>query len=412
MTPEPPAAPVSPEGTPVAPPPPPPERRRRVVRWLVAWLLGVALLTLTPGGGGPAIGVLCFPCGELGAADAVLNTGLFVPLGALLGMLGAGVGTVAAAGFGLSAAIELTQTALPGRFPTVADVVVNGGGALLGLLLLRFVRAGRLTPVAVALAAAAALVVTAGLGAGTAPAGPLYGQHTPTLGSFAVYDGAVLRAEVGGVVVRPGRLDAPEPLREALRASGPLRVEFIAGTPTDRWAPIFAVFSEAREEAVFLAARDDDLIVRFRSWAGRLHFAEPSFVLEGGLAGVQPGDVVSVEARRGRTGFCVRTEVAAACGLDPSPVEGWRLLYRDIHAPGPFPLFTGFYVAVVVGLLMVTGGVRTAAIATGGLVALAFALSLATSAAWPEPVGLVGGALVGAVVSRLGRRWRVADTRV
>ncbi len=44
------------------------------------------------------------------------------------------VGLVTLAGAVLSAAIELTQNVLPGRVPTVQDVVLNTGGALLGAL--------------------------------------------------------------------------------------------------------------------------------------------------------------------------------------------------------------------------------------------------------------------------------------
>lgn len=378
---------------------------------MIAWLTGVALLTLQPGGGGQPTGTFCFPCGELGSADAVLNTGLFVPLGILLGMLGAGVGAVAAAGFGLSAAIEATQTLLPGRFPTAADVVVNGTGAVLGLVVLRAARAGRITTHVVVLGAAAALLATALLGIGSAPGGPLYGQHTPTLGSFEVYDGAVLRAEIGDRAVPGGRLDDPDLLRERLRRPDPLRVRFRVGTAPRRWAPIFAVFSEAREEAVFVAARGDDLLVRFRSLTGRLRFVEPSMVLDGGLAGSAPGDTVTLIAHRGRTGFCLETEAASACGLDPSPVEGWRLLYRDIYAPGPWPVFTAFYVAVVVGLLVTVGGPGSAAVSTAGLIVFAATLSLVTSSALPEPVGVGVGLIAGSLVGWLGRRRVTADTR-
>jgi len=51
--------------------------------------------------------------------------------GAALGMWRA-VGIVTLAGGALSTAIELTQRLLPGRVPTVQDVVLNTAGALLG----------------------------------------------------------------------------------------------------------------------------------------------------------------------------------------------------------------------------------------------------------------------------------------
>jgi glycopeptide antibiotics resistance protein len=81
--------------------------------------------------------------------EASANVVMFLPFGVLgLPLLrGAGrrrrgtapgtwraVGLVTLTGAALSAAIELTQNLLPGRVPTVQDVVLNTGGALLGAL--------------------------------------------------------------------------------------------------------------------------------------------------------------------------------------------------------------------------------------------------------------------------------------
>lgn len=81
--------------------------------------------------------------------EASANVVMFLPFGALglpLAREGARrrrgtvpgawatVGVVTLAGAALSAAIELTQNVLPGRVPTVQDVVLNTGGALLGAL--------------------------------------------------------------------------------------------------------------------------------------------------------------------------------------------------------------------------------------------------------------------------------------
>ncbi len=46
------------------------------------------------------------------------------------------------AGCALSVAIELTQNLLPGRVPTVQDVVLNTAGALLGAVLVAAVVRG------------------------------------------------------------------------------------------------------------------------------------------------------------------------------------------------------------------------------------------------------------------------------
>ena len=88
--------------------------------------------------------------GQMGPAGVALlfgNVAAFVPLGVLVPLLGRpSWRAVAAAGIGLSAAIETTELSLsllagrPYRHADVDDVILNGSGALLGylgLLLLR-----------------------------------------------------------------------------------------------------------------------------------------------------------------------------------------------------------------------------------------------------------------------------------
>ncbi|WP_435737421.1 VanZ family protein [Cellulosimicrobium sp. PMB13] len=93
--------------------------------------------------------------------EASANVVMFLPFG-VLGLpllLGAAarrgglapgvwraVGIVTLAGAVLSAAIELTQILLPGRVPTVQDVVLNTAGALLGALAVATVLAVRGRP--------------------------------------------------------------------------------------------------------------------------------------------------------------------------------------------------------------------------------------------------------------------------
>ncbi|MFF2620291.1 VanZ family protein [Oerskovia jenensis] len=74
--------------------------------------------------------------------EAASNVVMFVPFGALglLVLVGArpgvplrrGLGAVVLAGFVLSLAIELSQLVIPGRYPTVQDVVMNTTGAVVG----------------------------------------------------------------------------------------------------------------------------------------------------------------------------------------------------------------------------------------------------------------------------------------
>lgn len=76
-----------------------------------------------------------------GVADILLNVLLFVPFGVFAAAPGSGsrrrrAARAALAGALLSAAIEVAQGLLPGRFPSLADILANGLGAWLGARLI------------------------------------------------------------------------------------------------------------------------------------------------------------------------------------------------------------------------------------------------------------------------------------
>src|SRR5690606_23816044 len=75
-----------------------------------------------------------------GFGEAAANVVLFLPLGFLWRLTrpreGDRLGLSAlAAGLALSTAIEVTQLVVPGRYPALLDVLMNGSGAMLGALL-------------------------------------------------------------------------------------------------------------------------------------------------------------------------------------------------------------------------------------------------------------------------------------
>ncbi len=109
---------------------------------LVAWLLLVLALTLTPGAPGlsgvnlvPGDGIaIQLDNGWLGVANLVGNLVLLFPLGLLAGpALGWRLGRVFWAGMALSVGIELAQHHL-GRTSDIDDVLLNGVGLGLGAL--------------------------------------------------------------------------------------------------------------------------------------------------------------------------------------------------------------------------------------------------------------------------------------
>jgi VanZ family protein len=78
-----------------------------------------------------------------GGPDQVLNTLLFIPLGATLALLLPRRAWLVAivAGFALSALVELAQESIPGRVPDAGDVLWNTCGGAIGVILVTLVRA-------------------------------------------------------------------------------------------------------------------------------------------------------------------------------------------------------------------------------------------------------------------------------
>ena len=73
------------------------------------------------------------------AFEFLANIALFVPLGALIAVAWPSLRLwhIALLGLATSGAIELGQTMLPSRFPTVSDIIANTTGAAIGWMLLR-----------------------------------------------------------------------------------------------------------------------------------------------------------------------------------------------------------------------------------------------------------------------------------
>jgi VanZ family protein len=78
-----------------------------------------------------------------GGPDQVLNTLLFIPLGATLALLLPRRAWLVAivAGFALSALVEIAQESIPGRVPDAGDVLWNTCGGAIGVILVTLVRA-------------------------------------------------------------------------------------------------------------------------------------------------------------------------------------------------------------------------------------------------------------------------------
>ena len=103
-------------------------------------ILVILIVTLWPAEPTGAIDleqVLCILCSRASLADALANLALFLPLGAALGGLGVPRRRTVLFAAGLSLAVELAQFAIPGRDPSLSDVIFNIVGASLGRVVAR-----------------------------------------------------------------------------------------------------------------------------------------------------------------------------------------------------------------------------------------------------------------------------------
>jgi len=103
---------------------------------VAATLLVILVVTLSPAGNGPPL-QLSF---ELGVgphwlADGILNVFLFLPFGLALGWKARSPLTAVCGGLLLSIMVELAQMWIPGRDPSLSDIIANTTGTAVGALL-------------------------------------------------------------------------------------------------------------------------------------------------------------------------------------------------------------------------------------------------------------------------------------
>ncbi|HET9709844.1 MAG TPA: VanZ family protein [Gemmatimonadales bacterium] len=283
--------------------------------------------------------VSCIICGNRGWADAVANLLLYAPLGAALFWNGrAGLRAVGMA-FLLSACIELGQTFIPGRDPSLGDVTFNtlgaGAGQIAALLARRWLIPGDSAAVRAALAAAAAatgvLALTGALLAPAFPSTPLSVWYAPALPEMPWYHARVLAARLGGLAIQPGLL--PSQTSHALRSGEPLLVTALAGPRVPALAPLI-VFEDDHATQVYLVGPDgNDLVVRYQTRATTWGLDWPDIRLRGALAGSAAGDTLRIGIHRRRVAWCLSLNQLERCGLGSTGGDAWALVMFPRHWP-------------------------------------------------------------------------------
>jgi hypothetical protein len=99
-------------------------------------ILVILVITLKPSGSDPPVPFsFSLGVGHRWLADGILNLILFIPLGAALAWGGRSPARAVVTAFLLSTAVELGQMWIPGRDPSLSDIVFNTAGGALGAVI-------------------------------------------------------------------------------------------------------------------------------------------------------------------------------------------------------------------------------------------------------------------------------------
>jgi hypothetical protein len=382
----------------------------------VAALIPILVLTLQPVSA-ERIGIgwqVCIACGEVGVAAAILNTALFVPFGAALGLGRRSLWVLGFVGFAVSLGIETFQHLLPGRNPTLGDLLFNTAGTVVGVLLGRSWRRWALPDDHFAnyLAMGASAVIVAVMALTAYAAQPTvtdaryYGMWTPNLRHLDTYSGAVRTARVDSLAVPAG---GPFGDRDAalhgLRDWSTVEVAGVAGAKTRALAPVVAVFDSARREILLVGVDREDVVLRYRRRAAAFRLMTPDTRFPGAAADLLPaGTDLHIQARRDGASHCITVAQRERCGLGITVGQGWSLL----RAAGKFParyhpvLNAGWFALLFLplGFWLRASGPGTVALAAA---LMAIALAHTPGTLMPAPLTEWMGALVGLSIGQLVR---------
>jgi hypothetical protein len=273
---------------------------RRIV--IIFSLVAIIIATLISPTGGPSRPFsFCLTCNFRWLADALANVVLFVPLGCALSWRRGHIARTVSIAAGLSIAVELLQTALPGRDPTLGDVIANTAGGALGAALgLRpsawILPSPRHAAWLLALATTGVLAIVAATEWFLAP-------------SSQVVTGSWLSNRVAALF--HDRTTMTFTAVTDTRSSA--RTLFSAGPP--------APFHE-----LSVAQHGDDAAFAYHARARDVRLDEPEYVVSGFLAGLRPVDTLAITISRAAPGWCLTRTGQRACAIGPTLGRGWSLV--------------------------------------------------------------------------------------
>ena len=300
-------------------------RLSRLIPWLVvaAGAGGILLATLHPGGHNVSPEWnWALTSGEAALAELLQNLILFIPFGIGLGWCGLPLLRAVAFGALLSFSVEFAQQWIPGRDPSVGDIMCNAISTALGVSLVQL--APRWLTVSPARggrqalgAAAVAVLVWFGTAAALQPtfgSSPYRVLARPDFDHWGLYKGEVLEA-----TMQPGLL--------YVKATFPPR-------PSGRLSPLAAILDARGNRSTILAVEGRDLSMRYNTPALKLTLEQPDLRWEQALTNIAPGDTFTASTGHESGRLCLAIGTNFRCNLGYTIGDGWRLIFNPEHWPG------------------------------------------------------------------------------
>jgi hypothetical protein len=296
---------------------------------LFPWLIlaaatgGILLATLHPGGHSTSGGwSFSLASGDAALAELLQNLILFIPFGIGVALCGVRPLRSVALGALLSCSVEFAQQWIPGRDPSVGDIVCNTISTAVGVGLVHLApRWLTVSPARSGLHALGAAVLAILVWLGTAAAlQPTFGSSPyrvvarPDFDFWGLYKGEVSEATMLNAMLY-------------VKATFPPR-------PPGRPSPLAAILDAQGKRAVILAVAERDLTMRYNMPALKLTLEQPDLRWEHALENIAPGDTFTANTGHQSGHVCLAFNTNWRCDLGYTIGDGWKLIFYPEGWPG------------------------------------------------------------------------------